>query len=97
LQQYLDDRIIARRIARELRLAKQGIDLRTRQSFAFRSSFSTNQLHPCCRIQGKIALIDQPSAPGAQGTDPQINRADGFVLFMLEFVAVANQRNRVTP
>jgi hypothetical protein len=46
-----------------------------------------------CRISSQIALLGHPTAPGSQSTDPQVDRTDGFVLFMLQFVAVANESN----
>ncbi len=45
-------------------------------------------------ISSQIALFGHPAAPGAQGADPQVDRTDGFVLCMLQFVAVANEGNR---
>src|SRR5260370_17137380 len=44
-------------------------------------------------IGSQIALLGHPAAPGAQGTDAQVDGTDGFVLFMLQFVEVANKGN----
>src|SRR5260370_5666744 len=41
----------------------------------------------------QIGLLGHPAAPGAEGTDAQVDGTDGFVLFMLQFVAVANKGN----
>ncbi|MFL5704226.1 MAG: hypothetical protein ACJ8AG_15515 [Ktedonobacteraceae bacterium] len=46
------------------------------------------------RVGSEIALLSHPATPGTQGTHLQIDRTDGFVLRMLQLVAVANEGNR---
>src|SRR5260370_42036205 len=44
-------------------------------------------------VSSQIPLLCHPSAPGVQSTDVKVDRTDRFVLFKLQFVAVANERN----
>jgi hypothetical protein len=72
---------------------KRHIDLGTRQPFTFGAGGAADQLDPRCRVRREVPLLDEPGTPGTQGADTEVDGADGFMLLVLELIAIANQRN----